>query len=183
MQLISRKCSFDASHRVLNERMKCFNQHGHLYQTTLTFAFEKQEEIGYALDFKEIKRVYCQWIDDTLDHAAIHNPKDTDFIAPCLKHKTKLWLMSLNGEGEYCNPSVENIAKEVFLAMQVLTESYPLLKIESVEIYETLNCFTTCFNNSITKQERENWFSVHYEEMKKYSSSKGVVEYDDRKLK
>ena len=28
--------------------------------------------------------------------------------------------MSLNGKDEYCNPSVENIDREVFLAMEIL---------------------------------------------------------------
>ena len=44
------------------------------------------------------------------------------------EYNSKLWLMSLNGEGEYCNPSVENISKEVFLAIDTLTTLlYPIL--------------------------------------------------------
>ena len=84
-QYISRKGSFDSSHRVMNERMKCFNQHGHGYAYSLTFSFESIESIGYALDFKEIKRIGCQWIDDKLDHGSIYNPLDVDFINPCIK--------------------------------------------------------------------------------------------------
>ena len=110
-QYISRKGNFDSGHRVMNERMKCFNIHGHTYLYELTFEFNEMEEIGYAIDFKEIKRVGCQWIDDLLDHGMILNPKDTELIQTTRNYGTKLWLMSLNGEGEYCNPSVENIAK------------------------------------------------------------------------
>lgn len=181
MQLISRTGSFDSAHRVMNEKMKCFHQHGHTYLYELSFSFDEQENIGYAVDFKEIKRVYMQWIDDLLDHGALYNAEDIDFIAPCLKNNTKLWLMSLNGEGEYCNPSVENIAKEVFLAMEVLTESYPLLKIHSVKINETPNCATTCFKSSIKDSERSNWQAVRYNSVKQYSIDKGILEYDDRK--
>lgn len=182
MQLIERNGSFDSAHRVMNERMKCFHNHGHTYLYTLTFSFESSEKIGYAVDFKEIKRVYMQWIDDLLDHGAIYNPKDEDFITPCVKNNTKLWLMSLNGKNTYCNPSVENIAKEVFLAMEVLTENYPLLKVHSVKIHETPNCATTCFKESISESERSNWRLVRYDTVKKYSLDKGVLEYDDRRL-
>ncbi len=182
MQFITRKCGFDAAHRVKNERMKCFNSHGHFYEAHLTFSFEQIEEIGYALDFKEIKRVYCQWIDDMMDHGAIYNPTDTDFIAPCIKHNTKLWLMSLNGKNNYCNPSVENIVKEIFLAMEVLTENFPILKIYEIKLFETANCYTICNKDSITEQERLNWRLCRYNEVKKYANEKGIIEYDDRKL-
>ena len=73
IQFISRKGNFDSGHRVMNERMKCFNIHGHTYLFELTFSFENMEEIGYAIDFKEIKRVFLQWIDDILDFCGIYN--------------------------------------------------------------------------------------------------------------
>ena len=73
IQYISRKGNCDSMHRVMNEKMKCFLPHGHTYLYELTFSFENMEEIGYAIDFKEIKRVFCQWIDDLLDHGAILN--------------------------------------------------------------------------------------------------------------
>ena len=182
MQIIERKGNFDSAHRVMNESRKCFHVHGHTYLYELGFSFEESESIGYALDFKEIKRVNCQWIDDILDHGAILNPKDVEFIDLVQnKLKTKLWLMSLNGEGEYCNPSVENIAKEVFLAMEVLLEHYPLLKVYSIKIFETPNCATTCFSHSISEEEKRNWVNARYKEVKEYANNKGIVEYDDRK--
>lgn len=186
IQYISRKGNFDSGHRVMNEFMKCFNIHGHTYLYELTFSFENIEEIGYALDFKEIKRVFCQWIDDILDHGMILNPKDELLIQTTKDYKTKLWLMSLNGEGEYCNPSVENIAKEVFLAMDVLSATLygntPTgLKIHKVQIYETPNCSTECFADSISDTERVNFMRTRMDEIMAYAREKGVLEYDDRK--
>lgn len=140
------------------------------------------EEIGYAIDFKEIKRVGCQWVDDILDHGMILNPKDTLLIDTTNAYGTKLWLMSLNGKGEYCNPSVENIAKEVFLAMMVLFQSYKNLKIHKVTIYETPNCSTSCIRESISEEEARNWMSIRYEEVNKYAEDKGIMEYDARKI-
>lgn len=188
MQLITRKGNFDSGHRVMNEFMKCYNIHGHTYLYELTFSFKNMEEIGYAIDFKEIKRVFCQWIDDILDHGMILNPKDELLIKTTREYKTKLWLMSLNGINEYCNPSVENIAKEVFLAMEILTntlyENTPTgLEIHNVKIYETPNCWTDCNYDSISDIERENFYNTRLKEIFEYAQSKGVLEYDDRKIK
>jgi 6-pyruvoyltetrahydropterin/6-carboxytetrahydropterin synthase len=183
-QYISRKGNFDSGHRVMNERMKCFNIHGHTYLYELEFEFNEMEEIGYAIDFKEIKRVGCQWIDDILDHGMILNPQDTKLIETTKEYGSKLWLMSLNGKDAYCNPSVENIAKEVFLAMMVLFQPYASsLKIHKVTIYETPNCWTQCTKDSVSDVEAANWMVANYEEVNKYTLDKGVFEYDDRKSK
>lgn len=188
IQYISRKGSFDSGHRVMNERMKCFNIHGHTYLYELTFSFENMEEIGYAIDFKEIKRVFCQWIDDLLDHGMILNPKDTALINTTINYGSKLWLMSLNGEDEYCNPSVENIAKEVFLAMDILSNelyknSPTELKIHKVVIYETPNCWTETVRESITEKEKFEFRNARSEQIRAYARDKGIIQYDDRKLK
>lgn len=181
-QYITRKGTFDSGHRVINERMKCFNVHGHTYLYELEFEFNEMEEIGYAIDFKEIKRVGCQWIDDLLDHGMILNPKDIELINTTKNLNSKLWLMSLNGDGEYCNPSVENIAKEIFLAMEILFKSYNNLRINKITLYETPNCYTTCTRESISFNELNSFYLKHYNEIFKYALDKGIIQYDDRKL-
>ena len=89
-----------------------------------------------------------------------------------------------NGKNEYCNPSVENISKEIFLAMMVLFNPsiYPNLRIHKVTIYETPNCWTECVRESISDVEAGNWMKVRYDEVTKYALDKGVIEYDDRIL-
>ena len=186
-QYITRKGSFDSGHRVMNEYMKCYNIHGHTYLYELTFSFENMEEIGYAIDFKEIKRVGCQWIDDLLDHGMILNPKDFKLIDTTLEYGTKLWLMSLNGADEYCNPSVENIAREIYLAMEILfnemyKKSPTALKIHRIVVYETPNCFTEVKAASIPEIERLNFRNFRYKEILAYANEKGIYEYDDRKI-
>ena len=180
-QYISRKGTFDSGHRVMNERMKCFNMHGHTYLYDLEFEFNEMEHIGYAIDFKEIKRVGCQWIDDILDHGFLVNPHDESVIAACKATHSKIWYMSLNGEHQYCNPSVENIAKEIFLAMEILFEKYNNLKIHKLTIYETPNCCTTCISESVSDRERDNWMRTNRTHVELYRDEKGYVEYDDRK--
>lgn len=179
MQTITRKGSFDSAHRVMNEKMKCFNLHGHTYLYELTFQFNSTEEIGYAIDFKEIKRVGCQWIDDCLDHGTILNPKDIDVITACKATNSKLWLMSLNGEENYCNPSAENIAKEIFIAVSLLLDTKELW-LQSVRLWETPNCYTDCFAQSITAEEAAHFITCKGEQISNYKKDKGVVIYDDR---
>lgn len=182
-QYITRKGTFDSGHRVMNERMKCFNIHGHTYHYDLTFEFNDIEDIGYAIDFKEIKRLGCQWIDDFLDHGMILNPKDEKLINTTKELNGKLWLMSLNGAGNYCNPSVENIAKEIFLAMDILFASFnETLRISSITLYETPNCYTICDANSISTKEFTKFNLEHNSNIRKYREGKGVLEYDDRKV-
>ena len=183
-QYITRKGSFDSMHRVMNECQKCFNIHGHTYLYELTFEFEQMESIGYAVDFKEIKRVACQWIDDMLDHGAILNAKDDVMIDACKQLSSKIWLMSLNGEYHYCNPTAENISKEIFIAIDTIFKlHYPQLILHKVKLYETPNCYTECYDESITVVEKQHWYNKNYEDVKKYAKNKGVVEYDDRKIK
>jgi 6-pyruvoyltetrahydropterin/6-carboxytetrahydropterin synthase len=181
-QTVTRKGSADIAHRVMFERAKCFSIHGHTYLYELTFEFTSSEDIGYNIDFKEIKRIGSQWIDDILDHGVMLNPLDTDFIELAYKLKSKLWLMSLNGEGNMCNPTVENIAKEVFLAMDVLFNGRQGLKIKHVRMYETPNCYTDCYEESISQEERSNFMKAREQELIQYRELKGVVEYDERKL-
>lgn len=184
-QYITRKGNFDSGHRVMNERMKCYNVHGHTFLYELTFSFNAIEKIGYAIDFKEIKRVMCQWIDDYLDHGMILNPMDTELIQVTKNLGSKLWLMSLNGKDQYCNPSVENIAKEICIAMDILTDCLyggvnTGLKIHSIKIYETPNCFTKIKLSSISDVEFNQFASANLSTLREYANNKGVLEYDDR---
>jgi 6-pyruvoyltetrahydropterin/6-carboxytetrahydropterin synthase len=178
-QYIIRKGTFDSGHRVMNEKMKCFNLHGHTYLYEVSFEFEAVESIGYAIDFKEVKRVACQWIDDMLDHGMILNPLDVEVLKSVQATGSKLWTMSLNGRLEYCNPSVENIAKEIFLAMEVLFVQYPELKMHELILHETPNCYTRCLG--VSDVERDNWRKIRFDEVDAYAKEKGIVEYDDRK--
>jgi 6-pyruvoyltetrahydropterin/6-carboxytetrahydropterin synthase len=187
VQFITRQTNLSCGHRVMNERMLCYNLHGHEYITHLTFSFEQLEDIGYAIDFKEIKRVFIQYLQDSMDHGMLLNAHDKDVVDLVNKIGTKLWLMSLNGEGKYCNPSVENIAKEVFLAMEILSKTLygharTGLRIHDVTIYETPNCWTKCITDSITGAERLNFERARGKQIIQYAEAKGIIEYDDRKL-
>ena len=183
MQTITRKGTFDSAHRVMNEAMKCFNLHGHTYHFELEFSFLSVADIGYAIDFKEIKRVGSQWIDDVLDHGVILNPHDTSLIETSRQLGSKMWLMSLNGADGYCNPSVENIAKEIYLALDLLFNDQGIacgLTLESITLYETPNCYTRCDIRSFSDDEIRHFYDRNKDELIAYRDGKGIMVYDDR---
>lgn len=181
MQLITRKVEIDYGHRVMNERMKCYNNHGHRGVIELTFSYDSIQDIGYQIDFKEIKRIGGQWLDDMLDHCFIVNPHDTVMIEACEKVGSKLWIMSLNGKNNYCNPTAENISKEIFLTMEILFLGFEDLQIDSIKFYETPNCWIDTNKSSISVNDRINFNLVNKENILQYAKNKGIVEYDDRK--
>lgn len=141
MGLITRVFEFDSAHRVMNERVKCFNIHGHRFRVELTFRYEDCPAIGYAIDFKEIKRLCGTYLDESFDHAIILNPKDTELIEFTKAHNYRLYVMGL-GNDKDINPSAENLAYEIFRAMQMMfIWGKHGICIENVRLFETPNCW------------------------------------------
>ena len=184
-QTVTRLGRFDAAHRVLHQASRCKSYHGHGFQYELTFGFNNLSKIGgsYAIDFSEIKRVGCQWIDDHLDHGSILNPQDKLSRHIIEDSTNKVWFMSLYGQDIFCNPTVENISKEIFLAMELLMQDEESgLHIQKVKIFETPNCFTECTEFSISKDQRHNFCEANAYEIEQYRRKLGEFEYDARKL-
>lgn len=178
MNTVVRKGSFDAGHRVMHERFKCFNTHGHTYLYELHFEYGDTGALGYAIDFKEIKRVACQWIDDRMDHGFIANPKDAIMVNACRAVGSKLYVMSLVDAEGFCNPSAENIAKEIFFAVGRLMFPQGVM-LKKVTLHETPNCYVEC--TSLSVEEMGCLSSALGGALKAYATEKGVVEYDERK--
>jgi len=181
-QYITRVIDLDLGHRVMNERVKCYSIHGHRVKIELTFSFSMMQTIGYYIDFKEIKRIGGQWLDDNMDHGFIANPHDHSVIKACLETSSKLYLMSLNGAEAYCNPTSENVGREIFMAMEILFASYPELKVHCINYHETPNCCVATYATSLSTEERINFYNFRGKEIEEYAKNKGVIEYDDRKI-
>jgi 6-pyruvoyltetrahydropterin/6-carboxytetrahydropterin synthase len=185
MQTLTRKGTFDAAHRIMFEKVKCNNLHGHTYHYELTFSFWGITDLGYAIDFKEIKRVYDGFVDKYFDHATILNPKDEN-VLKCVKTiNSKYWVMALNGD-DFCNPSAENMAKELYLAMCDIINSYKaqgvtlLYKLENVRLYETENCYVDCNMDCISEKEVYNFNQKYYNMIHSYTQQCSIFEYDSR---
>lgn len=174
METVTRVFEFDAAHRVMNERVKCFNLHGHRFKVECTFEFNGRGSLGYAIDFKEVKRIAGDWIDEHLDHACIVNPKDEELIMLCRNHNWRLYVMGMGTYGDV-NPSAENLASELFYVIkQLFINSANGVRLSRIRLYETPNCWveTTSILNVATNK--------FLEELKKWRAEKGNFNYDVR---
>lgn len=178
--MITRHGTFDAGHRVLHHAEslnKCRNVHGHLYRVNATFMYEEEQEIGYKIDFAEIKHIFFGFIDEALDHGFIANPQDYTLIPLLKKEKNKVYLMHLSSD---CNPSAENIAKELFFIGQHLMKRYGL-EMSQIELFETPNCSVRCV--FLREKEKENLEkSDLVPVLNHYLERFQIQEYDQRKI-
>lgn len=175
MASVTRIFEFDSAHRVMNEKVKCFNLHGHRFKVELTFEYKSKYKLGYAIDFKEIKRIAGTWLDESFDHATILNPMDKELIAMCERNNWKKYIMGL-GISDDTNPSAENIASEIFYSLGMIFNDnfFGNVFLKNVRLYETPNCWVDAdtYDYVATK---EHIFLIH-----SWAKEIGVFNYDVR---
>lgn len=175
MGTVTRVFEFDAAHRVMNEKMKCFNLHGHRFKVEVEIEYFTKNKLGYNIDFKEIKRTAGAWIDEKLDHACILNPMDRELIAFCQKNDWRLYVMGLGNDQWDVNPTAENIASELFYMLtQMFIRFNQGLYLKSIRLYETPNCWV-----EVTKSDYVATNS-YINDFCEWRKSKGEVNYDSR---
>lgn len=138
MKLLRRKFEFDAGHRVLNHPGKCKDLHGHRYYGEIAIGFEETQDIGYAIDFGDVKKIALSCFDHFFDHGMILNP--TDSLKIILDAEGKVYIMSYYEDEMFRNPTAENIATEMLCMLDVLFEDDEFLHPHSIKLYETPNC-------------------------------------------
>lgn len=117
------------SHRLSDGYVgKCNNLHGHTYHFEIELEANCLKAHGLIADFKSIKQIANQIIQDNYDHATLVYENDLTLIGYLTSSKAKYLLMDTN-------TTVENIAK---LLYQELKEKLPLLK--SIKVWETDDC-------------------------------------------
>lgn len=182
-QLIIKTGTFDCAHRIFGHLFKCGNFHGHTYEVELTFEFDNEslyfQKTGYGIDFTELKRIGLGWIDKNWDHAMILSPIEHDMIKLLKKENSNFYLMSLRGKGIHCNPSAENMAKELYLAMEYLF-SKKAIKIKKVKLFETKTSSSICDINSITTKEKSNFYKNKRKEMGVFFRNIPPIEYFEK---
>ena len=172
MNKVTKVFEFDSAHRVMHEKVKCFNLHGHRFRLELTLGYGKCDPIGYAIDFKEIKRVFGTWIDEHFDHSCILNPKDEELISLCKENHWKLYIMGMGAKDD-CNPSAENLASEILYVAKVLLDGRGV-EVVSVRLYETPNCWVDVSKFAYVAEKK---FMMS---LKDFRDKLGIFKYDDR---
>lgn len=174
MATITRIFEFDSAHRVMNEKVKCYNLHGHRFKVEVTFEYKNKGALGYAIDFKEIKRIVGAWIDEKLDHACILNPQDEQLIMLCRNYEWRLYIMGMGNYGDI-NPSAENLASELFYTIKRLfVNDLSGIRIVKLRLYETPNCWVETDGFDYVAS------NVYLEELIQWRNSKGTFNYDIR---
>lgn len=150
-QYITRKCEFDYGHFVDSINSKCKNIHGHRGVVYLTMSFEDVETLGFAIDFSKIKKVLCGFVEFMYDHKLVMNPFNKDIFSFLTERNHEIQVMSI---GEYCNPTAENMSKEIFIGCDILCKKMNLgVLFEKVVFYETPNCFVESDRTSVKEHE------------------------------
>lgn len=128
---VSRKAHFNAAHRLYrkdwddakNELVfgKCSNPnfHGHNYELIVSVTGEINQETGFVMDMKELKKIIKEKIEDVFDH------KNLNLEIP---------------EFKKLNPTAENIS--VVIYNKIKPNLSPHLDLE-VTLYETPRNFVT----------------------------------------
>lgn len=140
------------------------------YNYELTFDYNDKESLEYEAAEAEIKKLGIGWIAEMLGgDTQIQNPTKS------VEEGSKVWYMSLNGKDQDCEPTLQNIVKEIFLAMAVLFETNKSLQIHLVTAYEPEAGFATCVKETITPTEANKWLEVHYDTTKQYIDEKNLI--------
>lgn len=110
---------FDAAHQLRGYKGKCENIHGHNWKVEVEVTSVTLDEIGLAIDFKELKHITNEVI-SMLDHRFLNEIEPFDKI----------------------NPSSENIAKWIYMTLKdKFTNSSVML--HSVTVWESENAAAT----------------------------------------
>jgi 6-pyruvoyltetrahydropterin/6-carboxytetrahydropterin synthase len=130
MYRVCQEIHFCYGHRLLDYSGKCRYLHGHNGKAVVVLEAESLDKRGMLVDFADIKRSLCSWIDSELDHRMILCETD-----PAIPH-----LRSL-GEPLVVipkNPTAENIARLIFEHARL--EGLPVTE---VSLWESLRSCAT----------------------------------------
>lgn len=112
---------FDAAHQLRGYKGKCENIHGHNWRVEVEVISDKLNDIGLAIDFKELKSI-TESVISQLDHTFINE-------IPPFKE---------------INPSSENIARWIYLSLKDKLET-TYIRLYSVTVWESEYASATYF--------------------------------------
>lgn len=122
---------FSYGHRVYGHESKCSNAHGH--NGRVTFVVEgKLDDIGRVLDFGEIGKRLCNWVEEHWDHKFLIF-EDDPWCKPLAKlDPTVVWLE--------VNPTAENLAEYLLKVIGPQQLKGTGAKVIEVRFEETRKC-------------------------------------------
>ena len=128
--------TFDAGHRLLDYPGNCGVPHGHTYKAEIMLRAESLDNLGFVLDFTELKDVVSEWVQQHWDHGFLLNGRDQELLT-ALKSLKRSKVFIFDNQ----NPTAEVIAKHLF---NVMRERYGPL-VSRVRIWESPNQYAEYF--------------------------------------
>lgn len=127
---------FDAGHRLLKYKGKCEAPHGHTFKAEIILSSNRIDEMGFVVDFVELRDKVGDWIATNWDHAFLVNDQDEELIRAfnLLTHK-KVFLFHNE------NPTAEVMAKYLYIYVQKLYGGL----VSKVRIWESPNQYAEYF--------------------------------------
>lgn len=145
---------FSAGHRVAGHESKCSNIHGHNYRVTFTCQSDSLDSVGRVIDFGDIKKTLCQWIEDEWDHRFLLWAEDGSAVAMALLDPVHMYDKT-SGHKQVSlvddfgvvvvpfNPTAENMAAYLLKLGNIMLSSRGI-QLCSVRVEETRKCSATC---------------------------------------
>ena len=136
MYAVKTKVSFEAAHRLYNVdtySSECRdNLHGHSYKVEVLVGVNDLNNAGMVIDFKLLKKIIKDVIEDKYDHSCIL--RNSDPIANVVKENCKKVIIVDN------SPTAEWMAKEFYEMIQSRINTFSSdLHVISVGVQETEN--------------------------------------------
>lgn len=130
----------ETGHRLTNYVGRCAHLHGHSYKWEVTVTAPGLDEVGFIVDYKDLKSA-MQKVIDPLDHAFLFHNEDPIFDLLCSEING---LRATNGDiGRYMklpfNPTTENILNWICPMLSIAIG--PEIKLERVKLWETATSF------------------------------------------
>ena len=129
MITVSKEITFDMAHRLSNYKGKCYRLHGHTYRLMVTVGSNELSELGFVVDFGDLKEVLKD-ISDLFDHKTMLKTKDpvNVHLAKGMEEDWIYWVAF--------NPTAENMSAYIhyLISNHSKMKSVNLL---SVKLWET----------------------------------------------
>jgi len=120
---------FDAGHRLLKYKGKCEAPHGHTFKAEIMLSSNKIDQIGFVVDFVELKDRVGKWINENWDHAFLVNGQDKELLQALNSLEEKKIFVFHNE-----NPTSEVMAKYLYSYVRKLYGNL----VSKVRIWESL---------------------------------------------
>lgn len=127
---------FDAGHRLLKYKGKCEAPHGHTFKAEIMLSSNKIDQIGFVVDFVELKDRVGKWLNENWDHAFLVNGQDKELLQALNSLEEKKIFVFHNE-----NPTSEVMAKYLYSYVRKLYGNLVL----KVRIWESLTQYAEYF--------------------------------------